>query len=154
MFFLLGTQAVTTNAWDAAQGEPEHQLLTTTEVEQLTTLGHEIGAHSMTHADFTKLDPDAVYQEMWQSKINLQNLLGQDVISFAYPYGYYNDTVKTIAQQASYKFAVATDTGGLTIEDDHYAIFRVNIMPRDKHFEIWKKTRTWYRPRYWRKRGK
>ena len=115
--------------------------------------GIEIGAHSMTHANLVKLDEAACWQEIIESKQNLEVLLGEPVISFAYPYGSYNATVKQLTERAGFRCAVATDRGGLYLEDDLFTIFRVNIMPRDKYWEFWKKTRSGYRGRYFKKRA-
>jgi hypothetical protein len=54
------------------------------------------------------------------------------VISFAYPFGYYNDRVKDLVKSAGFSYGIATDTGGIYIEDDRFAIFRVNIFPKNQ----------------------
>ena len=152
VLFALGDGDINYNQWDA--GEPQHALMDTKQLQTLVVAGFEIGAHSLTHPDLTKLSSLEATVEIEQSKKNLENILQQPVISFAYPYGYYNDAVKYLVQQAGFHCAVATDTGGLQLEDDRFSIFRVNMMPRDHIIQFFKKTSSWYRKRYWRKRGK
>ena len=152
--FALGNDRIQHNQWDAVMGEPQHALMNNQQLKQLVTAGFEIGAHSLTHPDLTQLSTADAYHEIAQSKENLEAILQQQVISFAYPYGNYNESLKAVVKQAGFSCAVATDTGGLRLEDDRFAIFRVNMMPRDHWFQFFKKTSSWYRDRYWRKRGK
>ena len=90
---------------------------------------------------------------MIQSRKNIEETLATKVISFAYPYGKKDERIKYLTSKAGYDYAVATDSGGLTIEDDHFEIFRVNIFPEDGWFQLYKKTSSWYRNYYLRKRG-
>ena len=136
VLFALGDSDIEHNQWDA--NEPQHVLMNTKQLQALVAAGFEIGAHSLTHPDLTKLSSLAATTEIVQSKQNLENILQQSVISFAYPYGYYNDAVKSLVQEAGFRCAVATDTGGLQLEDDRFAIFRVNMMPRDHFVQFFK----------------
>ncbi|MEM8638664.1 MAG: polysaccharide deacetylase family protein [Cyanobacteria bacterium P01_G01_bin.54] len=61
--------------------------------------GHEICAHSVTHADLTKLGGDALINELKQSQAALEKLVGAPVPNFATPYGAYNPTVKDAIKQ-------------------------------------------------------
>ncbi len=153
VLYALGDLQIQDNHWDVKHGEPTHQLMSPEQLKIMVQAGIEIGAHSMTHANLVKLNEAACWQEIIESKHNLENLLGESIISFAYPYGSYNATVKHLTERAGFRCAVATDRGGLYLEDDLFAIFRVNIMPRDRYWEFWKKTRSWYRGRYFKKRG-
>jgi peptidoglycan/xylan/chitin deacetylase (PgdA/CDA1 family) len=47
-----------------------------------------IGAHTVTHPVLSALPPESAAREIRQSKEDLQQILGGDVVSFAYPYGY------------------------------------------------------------------
>ena len=154
VIFALGNDNIQHNQWDAAMGEPQHALMNNQQLKQLLDAGFEIGAHSLSHPDLTQLSAADAYHEIAQSKQNLEAMLQQQVISFAYPYGNYNESLKALVKQAGFYCAVATDTGGLRLEDDRFAIFRVNMMPRDRWFQFFKKSSSWYRDRYWRRRGK
>jgi peptidoglycan/xylan/chitin deacetylase (PgdA/CDA1 family) len=48
-----------------------------------------IGAHTVTHPVLSTLTAEAAAYEIRQSKQDLQQILGGDVVSFAYPYGYW-----------------------------------------------------------------
>jgi peptidoglycan/xylan/chitin deacetylase (PgdA/CDA1 family) len=47
-----------------------------------------VGAHTITHPVLSSLMPDVAAHEIRQSKQDLQQILGTEVVSFAYPYGY------------------------------------------------------------------
>jgi peptidoglycan/xylan/chitin deacetylase (PgdA/CDA1 family) len=51
----------------------------------------EIGAHTLTHPDLTRLPPDRVRQEILESKARIEDGIGAPVSSFAYPFGRFDD---------------------------------------------------------------
>ena len=53
-----------------------------------------IGAHTVTHPVLSTLTAEAAANEIRQSKQDLQQILGGDVVSFAYPYGYWGGTLR------------------------------------------------------------
>lgn len=154
VLFLLGDAAADYNFWDADGGDHHDALMTLEEKKAFVQAGWEIGAHSMTHPDLTVMDEDQTRWEVEESKRRLEKDLGTEVISFAYPGGRVDERVKRTVRQAGFSFGVATDTGGLHIEDDRFQVFRVNIFPHDKWFQIMKKSSSWYRKYYRYKRGK
>ena len=68
--FALGDMSVRNNAWDIAKGEPEDLLMDAEQLKILSDAGIEIGAHSLSHRDLTKLSPDEAYREITESKLN------------------------------------------------------------------------------------
>ena len=117
-------------------------------------LAAEPRAEIMSHPHLAALPPLAVANEISQSKAELEKRLGVEVVSFAYPYGDLNAETKALVQQAGFRFAVATDTGGLHLEDDRMQIFRINMFPHETTGSLFKKTAAWYRNYYHWKRGK
>jgi len=53
----------------------------------------EVGSHTMTHPYLTKVDDATLDYELSQSKENLEKLIGEEVTSFAYPYGDFDSRV-------------------------------------------------------------
>jgi peptidoglycan/xylan/chitin deacetylase (PgdA/CDA1 family) len=154
VLFLLGDADADYNFWDADRGDHYDPLMTLEEKRAFVRAGWEIGAHSMTHPDLTGLDGAPALGEIEESKRRLEADLGTEVISFAYPGGRVDDRVEGLVRQAGFTFGVATDTGGLHIEDNRYRVFRVNVFPGDGWFQMRKKSSTWYRRYYRWKRGK
>ena len=57
------------------------------EIREMARLGHEIGSHTVHHADMAKIDVDQARRELTESKKTLEDQLGRRVQWFAYPYG-------------------------------------------------------------------
>ena len=156
VLYLLGDFDLRHNAWDLAADptEPCAELLSEAQKQAFADAGWEIGAHTLTHPHLTQLPPATVAHELCASKATLEQRLGVGVQSFAYPYGDLSPEVKRLAAEAGFTYAVATDTGGLHLEDDRLQIFRVNIFPHETTASLRKKTATWYRRYYRWKRGR
>jgi peptidoglycan/xylan/chitin deacetylase (PgdA/CDA1 family)/glycosyltransferase involved in cell wall biosynthesis len=152
--FSLGDENHCDNFWDVRQGEKSEPLMNTAQKLEMQAYGIEFGAHTLNHPVLTELPEAEARQELEQSKKNLEEQLGTEVIAFAYPYGRLSLQVKQWTADAGYRYAVAVDSGGLHLEDDCLEIFRVYVFPEDEAPQLRKKTASWYR-RYFRwKRGK
>jgi len=153
VLFLLGDKDLAVNNWDTDEDPASGQLMNIDEQHAFVQAGWEIGAHTMTHPDLRKLENGEAIREMEQSRISLERSLGIEVRTIAYPYGLYDERVKELTRAAGFTYGVATDTGGMHVEDDHFAIFRVNMFPNESILQLYKKTSSWYRSYYRRKRG-
>jgi peptidoglycan/xylan/chitin deacetylase (PgdA/CDA1 family) len=100
------------------------------------------------------MSKDKKILELSVSKQKLESEFKQPVITYAYTYGDTNKECAELAEICGYEYALNTDTGGLLLEEEPYAIFRVNIFPDESFSSLWKKTRKWYRRYYFYKRNK
>jgi peptidoglycan/xylan/chitin deacetylase (PgdA/CDA1 family) len=78
---------------------------------ELSELGMEIGCHSMTHPKLNKITDTQLHSEIIDSKLMLEDQLGQSVTSFCYPKGRYNNRVLKYIQKAEYECAFTTMPG-------------------------------------------
>lgn len=60
------------------------------QVKSLHAAGHEIGSHTMSHPDLTKISDSQLVQELANSQATL-NTIQPNVVDFAIPYGSVND---------------------------------------------------------------
>ncbi len=148
VIYLLGDENITYNYWDADKGDHKDMLMNTAQKQAFVRAGWEIGAHTLSHPNLTQISAEQAFEEMTLSKKNIEETLQTKIISFAYPYGSLNENLKELAKKAGFDFAVATDTGGMHLEHDYFQIFRVNVFPEDDFFALYKKTSTWYRIYY------
>ena len=153
VIYALGHPTHAHNFWDTAQGEPRMPLMSAAQMAEMAAAGIEFGAHTLNHARLTELSPEEALAEMTGSRQALQAITGQPVLSFAYPYGAYDDGIKALAAQAGFRYAVVISGGGMTWEQDRLAIFRVYVFPEDRGLAFWKKSSPWYRAYFRRKRG-
>ena len=154
VIYALADDQLTRNEWDIPGGEPPTALMTPQQLKECHDSGLvEIGSHGLSHAHLPTLSDEQLQAENQQSKALLEELLGTEVVSFAYPYGDYQAREVKASQQAGYLFGIATVSGPFHIAEDLFRIRRINIMPKDKGIKFWKKTSGWYL-RYCRIKGK
>ena len=67
-------------------------------VKTLDASGIEIGTHSNTHPYMSKLSASQMQTELTTSVEKIKNLTGKEVTLFRPPYGDYNDTLITVAE--------------------------------------------------------
>jgi peptidoglycan-N-acetylglucosamine deacetylase len=82
----------------------KEKLLSDQEIKQLSQK-FEIGAHTMTHPHLTKISLKKANKEILDSKKYLERITGKKVFSFCYPYGEYNNEIKTLVKKAGFTVA-------------------------------------------------
>ena len=84
------------------------EKLSNTQIHEMANSGLiEFGAHTQHHVNLLKLDDQTAYQEMFQSKQDVEALVGK-CPSFAYPFGRFNEKHQKMAQEIGFKNAVST----------------------------------------------
>ena len=96
----------------------------------------EIGAHSVSHPRLDELDPRTMAREVGASKRHLEETIGREVTSFAYPYGAYDRWVRDAVIAAGYRSAVAVKNALSHPQDDPYAIARWTVRKTTSAEEI------------------
>ncbi len=103
------------------------------QIHELIQTGMEIGSHSMSHGDFRLLNENEVDTELSESKKYLEDLSGQSITHFSYPYGYgYKNNARKLRKNG-YQTAVTVDRGINTLGTDLYALFRLGIYNHTNH---------------------
>ncbi len=92
------------------QGGPPYLHASWEELNEASTQGFSIGAHTHTHADLTRTESDIAQVEIKKSKDLIINHLG-NCDHFAYPYGCVNGEVKSWVEEIGFKTAVTTASG-------------------------------------------
>ncbi len=135
----------THNRWDsesATNPDVRADLLSKSEIKALVASGRiEIGGHTLSHPRLDELSPEEQRREIQENKAQLEETIGQPVISFAYPYGNINENAKSEVMNAGYRFAVATDSGPRQMHTDSFQIRRIAVFPRTNTFGLWRKIR-------------
>jgi peptidoglycan/xylan/chitin deacetylase (PgdA/CDA1 family) len=106
------------------------------QLKEVRSFGGEVGCHSRTHPYLTDLPPDRIRNEIMGSKGTLEKNLGHPVQYFAYPFGYYDAEVRSVAKQAGFRLMLSSDPGsvGKNVERDRVprqAIVGNNISIRE-----------------------
>ena len=138
--FLMGES--TYNEWDVkADGEKSFPLMPVEMIKEMQDYGIEFGAHTFNHPKLNKLSNDEIKYQIVDVKKPLEEKIGREIITFAYPYGILNDYAKEMAEEAGYTFGVATDSGSVCLSDDLYQIRRIAIFPNTNLFSFKRKVK-------------
>ncbi|MEX6493496.1 polysaccharide deacetylase family protein [Fusobacterium animalis] len=136
--FLMGSS--TYNEWDVkAGGEKEFPLMSVEMIKEMQDYGIEFGAHTFNHPKLNTLSNEEIEYQIVDVKKPLEEKIGKEIITFAYPYGILNDYAKEMAKKAGYIFALATDSGSVCLSDDLYQIRRIAIFPNTNLFSFKRK---------------
>ena len=104
---------------DYMSGYPGY--MSPSQTNEMFSEGHEIGSHSLNHADLTSLTPEEIIFQLSESKRILEDY-GFEIASFAYPFGYNNSLIKQLLAQNGYSSGRATIEGVNLKNSDPYAV--------------------------------
>lgn len=85
----------------------------------------EIGAHTTRHAYLTGRPLTTIKYEVEASKIQLEQMYSINVVSFAYPYGAFDEQVEKVVKEAGYTTAVSTIPGIMQSGENKYFLYRL-----------------------------
>lgn len=85
----------------------------------------ELGAHTMHHVYLKDMASIFAEREILQSKYTLEDTIHKPVISFAYPYGAFDNQAIDLAKKAGFSTAVSTIGGFTASENNRYFLFRM-----------------------------
>lgn len=88
--------------WLNSPSERELIPMSWPELEALAAAGWEIGSHTGSHPQLTRLDASSLADELARSRAACEEHLPGRCISLAYPYGDFDARVRTAAEQAGY----------------------------------------------------
>ena len=126
--------------------DPAKPLLTAEQIRELGAGGIEIGSHGLLHQSLPALEETALAEEIQQSRRILQDVSGQEVLGFCYPFGHVDERAIRTAQAAGYGYACTVWPTGFTGD---YALIRVNMLDGYSAAHLWYKgIRHWLRWEY------
>ena len=102
--------------------------LSVQQIQEMEKAGIEIGSHTRSHPNLTKLAATELEKEVAQSRRGVERLAGQSIDYFAYPGGFYNAEVTRKTEQSGY-------TGAFTVlpgvnrpdKDNPYLLRRIPV---------------------------
>lgn len=110
--------------------------LTWDEVKTLMAAGYEIGSHTVTHGNLTKVPQGYTLAEQQQkmrreiedSATTLTQKLGKAPVALAYPYGNYDSFAMRACREAGYRTAFSIDPGAIDNQSNVWALPRKMIV--------------------------
>lgn len=111
VIFLVADRIGESNLFDQTGGLRARKLLTWPQIREMQKYGIEFGSHSLTHPFPPDLSDEQLRCELGESKRRLEDALGVEVTSFAYPYGGVDRRVRSAVAEAGYTLAFTTLPG-------------------------------------------
>ena len=115
--------------WLRREGESARRMMTWKEIVLAHMAGIECGAHSHTHLQLDILSLPQAQREILTSKQLLEQHLGQNVPSFAYPYGYYTARMQRVVQATGFTSACAVKHAMHIAATHPFALPRLMVKP-------------------------
>lgn len=103
-----------------------HRLMSAEDLRSVHAQGMAVGSHGLDHADLTRLSDAELRRHTVESREVLESVAGNDVRSFAFPYGRHDARVRDAVRAAGYRAAFAVHDRA-----DDFAIRRVDVNALD-----------------------
>ncbi len=110
-------------------------FMTSAQIRELASAGMTIGSHSLTHPQLTRMEPQAMENEVTLSRAKLQQMLGTAPDIFAYPYGAYDDQTIAAVRRAGYRAARELPGGPWNKPSDMFALHSVLVTDNMNDFK-------------------
>jgi peptidoglycan/xylan/chitin deacetylase (PgdA/CDA1 family) len=123
----------------------ERHMLDWEEIRQLSREGMQFGAHTVNHPVLSRLPEGEAFQEIQQSKSDLEEQLQREVTTFAYPNGTADDfdhRTEELVRKIGFRGACSTLAGLSRPGSDLFAIPRLYTTDRSLPRFAWRVTHT------------
>ncbi|HEV7467035.1 MAG TPA: polysaccharide deacetylase family protein [Candidatus Dormibacteraeota bacterium] len=101
--------------------------MTVDQLHAVVAAGMTIGAHTMHHVDLARVSPSVAADEITRSRSVLQQLTGQPVDDFAYPYGIFTSRVVAMVASAGFADAATTEPGARQYASQPFLLRRSEV---------------------------
>ncbi len=118
------------NTWDLDKGITQRPLMTIDEIKAWLSFGMDIGGHTQTHTDLTKISIKAAKREINTSKGDLENTFNTQVTDFCYPFGRFNELISDLVKESGYLSATTMERGIVKSMTNRFMLPRMPINHR------------------------
>lgn len=101
-FFAATSKLGSFSDWDDCHSR--QSIMTRKQIKEMS-LSFDIGSHTQHHVRLANSKPNTILNEISNSKKELTELLGREILFFAYPYGSYNSEVVKYVSQSQFEVA-------------------------------------------------
>jgi glycosyltransferase involved in cell wall biosynthesis/peptidoglycan/xylan/chitin deacetylase (PgdA/CDA1 family) len=119
------------NDWGDPGALAGRPMLERGQIEAMRGGGTRFGGHTRNHPRLPELEDAEVSAEIGGCREDLERALGQEIESFAYPYGLFDERAVKAAEAAGYGAACTTETRPARHWDDPFRIPRIEVEGSD-----------------------
>jgi peptidoglycan/xylan/chitin deacetylase (PgdA/CDA1 family) len=115
------------------------KAITWDQLKEMSTNGFQIGSHTLSHSDLTmKKEGESeedylarIEKELIGSKQIIDVKLTQNTMAIAFPFGRYDDSILSLAEEAGYELGFSVEGGGNPFFSDALCLRRTQILKKD-----------------------
>ena len=111
--------------WEEAKDQTPADLVNEDEIREMQESSVEFGSHLLDHTHLTRHSEESQNRQLTGSRSRLQEILSEEVLSIAYPYGDVDSKAAERAATAGYCFGLTTEEGTNTREADPMRLKRL-----------------------------
>jgi len=131
VFYLVAGLVGKSSRWILPELGIECPLMDWNAARQLERGRFQCGSHTMSHPRLATLDPASCSHELLKSRCLLEDRLGHEVRHLSYPFGSFNDRVRSMVAETGYRSACSTQKGISGPDDDCLALHRIPVKGQD-----------------------
>lgn len=129
--YLVSGRLGASSDWGDPGALASRPMLSPEQVEAMRAGGTRLGGHTRNHPRLTEIDDAAVEDEIGGCREDLREALGEEVESFAYPYGLFDERAVEAVEAAGYSAACTTEVRPARPGDDPFRIPRIEVEGSD-----------------------
>jgi peptidoglycan/xylan/chitin deacetylase (PgdA/CDA1 family) len=114
-------------SWLRAEGETALPMVSWDQLTEMSAAGIECGGHSHHHVQLDAIPVADAGAEIRRCKALLEEHLGREVSSFAYPHGWSTGAVKRMVRAAGFTSACAVKNMPSSLADDPFELSRLVV---------------------------
>lgn len=137
MVYLIAGLLGKPSAWFARDNRPTPPLMSAARIRQLHAEGCDFGGHSVNHVRLAQQDDATVKAEVRDSKLILEDALGQPMRHFCYPFGSHDMRTVSACAEAGWITATTCERAPATATDDPLTLPRKAIAWGDTLPGVW-----------------
>ena len=125
------------SSWFARDGRDTPPLMSAADLRTLRREGCDIGAHSMSHARLAGLDAPRLHEETAGCRARLEDVLGERVEHFCYPFGSHDLAAVEAVAEAGFASATTCARAPAGPADDPLTLPRKAVSHGDNRVGLW-----------------
>ncbi|MGN6814804.1 MAG: glycosyltransferase [Solirubrobacterales bacterium] len=125
--FLVSGKLGGVNDWTADGALASRPLLSVEQARELRERGVGLGAHTRTHPELPAEDDEAVREQVGGSRRDLEQALGDEVATFAYPFGLFDERAVDAVDEAGFVGACTVEPRLVSLLDDPLRVPRIEV---------------------------
>jgi len=125
--FLVSAKLGGVNDWTTDGALADRPLLSLEQARELRERGITLAAHTRTHPELPQESDEAVREQVRGSRQDLEQALGGEIATFAYPFGLFDERAVDAVEEAGFRGACTVEPRLVSLLDDPLRVPRIEV---------------------------